>query len=59
MSQPSHFNGGNQSYNWEGLEFTVHCWQLQSDNRDEFYMVANCTVRIVRYLIDCRPFTLA
>jgi hypothetical protein len=23
-SQPSHFNGGNQSYNWEGLEFPLH-----------------------------------
>lgn len=43
-TQPSHFNGGNQSYNWEGLEFPANCWQLQNDNLREFYMGANGTV---------------
>jgi hypothetical protein len=42
-SQPSHFNGGNQSYNLERLGFPVHCGWLQSDNLGEFYMLANCT----------------
>jgi hypothetical protein len=44
MTQPSHFNGSNQSYNWEGLEFPAQCWQLQIDNLGEFYMAANGTV---------------
>jgi len=44
MTQPSHFNGGNQSYNSEGLELPAHCWQLQSENLGEFYMPANGTV---------------
>jgi len=44
MTQPSPFNGGNQSYNSEGLEFPAHCWQLQSENLGEFCMPANGTV---------------
>jgi len=44
MTQSSHFNGGNQSYNWEGLEFPANCWQLQNENLREFYMVASGTV---------------